>query len=504
MPSCAATATRRPPLVDRPGHPARTRAHRSTGPRSSASRRPARRPAHLPVPAPALLAGRADRRRGAGGRPERHRSSAAGHGGGAARRTACCSPAGLGRDPAVGWPTTRSGRDRVARHRAAGPGPATPRTLGLPTVEELTLHAPLVLPADGARQNSRVDGGRSGAVVDAREATRRWLDPARHRHAGRPGGAPETSGTGRRQRPNRCRVDYGRLADAGYGYGPDFRVLGAVWRTGDELVRRGRPGRTGDRFGLHPALLDAALHPLALDCSTTTRPGCRSVVVGGRARGRGGALRARFARTGAETAALTLTDADGPAGRLGDSSRYVPRRGAWPTYTPSGSPRWRPERVAAHRVTIGRNVGFARYADLPEPGRRGAPGRTSVGRGGRAAAPLARRRSHRRRPGCGGDRPVGGPGRRRAVGPGAGRPRPSTRTGSCCWTPTAPRSSTALVAAAVATGEPQLVLRDGAVGCPGWPGRPGRRATAPVRPATARCWSPAPRARSAAWSPATW
>ncbi|MEU2245069.1 thioester reductase domain-containing protein [Streptomyces sp. NPDC018338] len=64
---------------------------------------------------------------------------------------------------------------------------------------------------------------------------------------------------------------YERLAGEGAAYGPGFRGVSAAWRLGDDLyaeIRLPEEGRNralpGD-FGLHPALLDAALHaaPLA-------------------------------------------------------------------------------------------------------------------------------------------------------------------------------------------------------------------------------------------------
>ena len=63
-------------------------------------------------------------------------------------------------------------------------------------------------------------------------------------------------------------VDTGRavpaLAAGGYWYGPAFRGLRAAWRRGQEMfaevaLPRERRGRRA-AFGLHPALLDAALH----------------------------------------------------------------------------------------------------------------------------------------------------------------------------------------------------------------------------------------------------
>uniref|UniRef100_UPI0004E14C9A polyketide synthase dehydratase domain-containing protein n=1 Tax=Streptomyces sp. NRRL F-5123 TaxID=1463856 RepID=UPI0004E14C9A len=65
---------------------------------------------------------------------------------------------------------------------------------------------------------------------------------------------------------------YARAEAAGYGYGPAFQGLVAAWRQGADLLaevvlpEQARSGAAG--FGVHPALLDAALHPLALDRAT--------------------------------------------------------------------------------------------------------------------------------------------------------------------------------------------------------------------------------------------
>ncbi|MDQ0841394.1 type I polyketide synthase [Streptomyces sp. V1I6] len=61
---------------------------------------------------------------------------------------------------------------------------------------------------------------------------------------------------------------YGDLAQVGMGYGPVFRGLTAAWRHGESVYAEvALPEETasvaGD-FGLHPALLDAALHALGL------------------------------------------------------------------------------------------------------------------------------------------------------------------------------------------------------------------------------------------------
>src|SRR5206468_4283910 len=61
---------------------------------------------------------------------------------------------------------------------------------------------------------------------------------------------------------------YDRLSEQGLGYGPSFQGLRAAWRRGEELfaeVALGGPeADEAERFGLHPALFDAAFHALLL------------------------------------------------------------------------------------------------------------------------------------------------------------------------------------------------------------------------------------------------
>ncbi|WP_406277458.1 SDR family NAD(P)-dependent oxidoreductase [Nocardia sp. NBC_00881] len=61
---------------------------------------------------------------------------------------------------------------------------------------------------------------------------------------------------------------YGELAERGYGYGPLFQGLRALWRLGDEVFAEvALPEQTRssvDGFVVHPALLDAALHAIGL------------------------------------------------------------------------------------------------------------------------------------------------------------------------------------------------------------------------------------------------
>ncbi|MCX4984424.1 non-ribosomal peptide synthetase/type I polyketide synthase [Streptomyces sp. NBC_00572] len=59
---------------------------------------------------------------------------------------------------------------------------------------------------------------------------------------------------------------YETLAEAGYDYGPAFQGLRAAWRSGrDVYAEVGLPAELdGTSFGVHPAVLDAALHAVGL------------------------------------------------------------------------------------------------------------------------------------------------------------------------------------------------------------------------------------------------
>ncbi|MEY9860422.1 acyl transferase domain-containing protein/D-arabinose 1-dehydrogenase-like Zn-dependent alcohol dehydrogenase/acyl carrier protein [Catenulispora sp. GAS73] len=60
---------------------------------------------------------------------------------------------------------------------------------------------------------------------------------------------------------------YERFADAGYHYGPVFQGLRNVWRSGSDFyaeVELDESEAVDQGFAVHPALLDAALHPLVL------------------------------------------------------------------------------------------------------------------------------------------------------------------------------------------------------------------------------------------------
>ncbi|MFB9339707.1 type I polyketide synthase, partial [Actinoplanes octamycinicus] len=151
--------------------------------------------------------------------------------------------------------------------------------LGCGTVEELTLRAPLVLPpAGGVRLQVVVEAadseGRRAIAVHSRPDDD--SDPAWTCHAS----GTLASGTlpaddlitwppaGAEPLP----VDgmYDRLADHGYQYGRAFQGLRAAWRhDGDLYAEVALPDAgTAAGFVLHPALLDAALHTVLVAAET--------------------------------------------------------------------------------------------------------------------------------------------------------------------------------------------------------------------------------------------
>ncbi|KAK1177375.1 SDR family NAD(P)-dependent oxidoreductase [Streptomyces sp. NBS 14/10] len=207
--------------------------------------------------------------------------------------------------------------------------------VGCDTVEQLTLEAPLLLPEHGGVHVQL-------AVAAADEAGRRGLT-VYSRGEDLPHDAPwtrqasavltcaddpaEESGAAPGPRawppkdaePVSVEGLYDRLAANGLGYGPAFRGVRAAWRRGDEvfaevtLPEELPPG--SDRYGVHPALLDSALHAWSLS-GGAARPGppllpfhwsgVRIHATGARA------LRVRLAPAGPDAMSVLATD---PAGR---------------------------------------------------------------------------------------------------------------------------------------------------------------------------------------------
>ena len=149
--------------------------------------------------------------------------------------------------------------------------------VGCSVIEELTLSAPLVLPAaDGVQVQVVVGGAREPGHHDVSvyslgaQPGSEWV---LHAH-GLLGAGPVAPGADLSVWPpvGATAVDvtggYERLAGRGYEYGPAFRGLRAMWRRGSEIFAEVAVPEvaavTVGGFGMHPVLLDAALHALGL------------------------------------------------------------------------------------------------------------------------------------------------------------------------------------------------------------------------------------------------
>ncbi|WP_275559747.1 type I polyketide synthase [Streptomyces sp. 5-6(2022)] len=203
---------------------------------------------------------------------------------------------------------------------------------GLERVEELTLEKPLPLPADGAAVTLQVvvgapdDHGRRSVTVHTRPAgAAPGVAWTRHA-AGRLGPARPAPVGDLRIWPPEGAVPvpveglYKSLSDLGLSYGPAFQGLRAAWQRGPELfaeaVLPGDAAPDASRFGLHPALLDAALHTAALHTAHSDAPVRLPVSWAGVSLLAVGATTLRIhleRRPGEETVALRFADATGAA-----------------------------------------------------------------------------------------------------------------------------------------------------------------------------------------------
>jgi acyl transferase domain-containing protein/acyl-coenzyme A synthetase/AMP-(fatty) acid ligase/acyl carrier protein len=145
------------------------------------------------------------------------------------------------------------------------------------TVEELTLQAPLLLPEHGAvalqvSVAEADDQGRRPITIHSRlaEGEAEWvLNASGHLGAAADALRPELgewppAGA----EPLGIEGFYEHTAELGLDYGPAFQGLRAAWRRGEELFAEvelaPEQAAEAERFGIHPALLDAALHPTML------------------------------------------------------------------------------------------------------------------------------------------------------------------------------------------------------------------------------------------------
>ncbi|NUT50064.1 MAG: SDR family NAD(P)-dependent oxidoreductase, partial [Saccharothrix sp.] len=181
--------------------------------------------------------------------------------------------------------------------------------VGCASVEELALEAPLVL---AGAVDVRVTVGAADQVGRRGVSVHSKADGDWVRHATGvlgAGAAPPARWSEPAAEPLDLGGFYDTLADAGFEYGPTFRGLRAVRRHGDDLYADLDPPADTDRFTVHPAMLDAALHAVTVADDRAKLPFSFTGVTvwaAGRA-----APRARLTATGPATYRVDLV---GPAG----------------------------------------------------------------------------------------------------------------------------------------------------------------------------------------------
>ena len=162
--------------------------------------------------------------------------------------------------------------------------------VGAQHLDELILQAPMPIPETGALQiqiaiapsegesfevaiHSRPEPGDSD---DATEGE--WTQHAQGTLTTETPSAPDFDAT-TWPPPGAEPIDsdglYDLAAEIGLEYGPAFQGLGDAWRSGEEIFAEvslaSEQEDEAGRFGVHPALLDAALHPLLLRLSIHRR-----------------------------------------------------------------------------------------------------------------------------------------------------------------------------------------------------------------------------------------
>ncbi|NGO68313.1 SDR family NAD(P)-dependent oxidoreductase, partial [Streptomyces boncukensis] len=173
--------------------------------------------------------------------------------------------------------------DHVVLGRVVVPGAAlvemvlrAGREVECGVVRELVLQAPLVLPDSGGvqvqvRVGSPEESGERPVAVHGRvDGTQAWVLHASGTLTGQTGqtgsGADFDLGMWPPQDAVEVGVEgfYEALAGAGFGYGPAFQGVRAAWRAGSVVYAEVALAEPVEGLGIHPALLDAALHPAGL------------------------------------------------------------------------------------------------------------------------------------------------------------------------------------------------------------------------------------------------
>ena len=203
------------------------------------------------------------------------------------------------------------------------------REAGAETLEELALRAPLAVPEQGAVRvqvtvaDADGEGKREIAVYsrpeDAEEGEG-WTGHAQGILSSNVPEPPEPLDAWPPEGAEPLDVAdlYERLADLGLDHGPAFKGLTAAWRKGEEVFAEVRlpeeRAQEAGRFDLHPALLEAALHGIALIPGREEKAEARLPAswagMSLRSAGASG-LRARLSPRGEQGAAVSLADQTG-------------------------------------------------------------------------------------------------------------------------------------------------------------------------------------------------
>jgi mycoketide-CoA synthase len=200
--------------------------------------------------------------------------------------------------------------------------------VGCGTLDELTLVAPLVLVGDDAMQLQVAVGEPDGsdrrevAIYSRAEASgdRAAADWTLHAQGTISRAVPTDVARIEAWPPEGAEtVDvgslYDRIDELGFGYGPAFQGMRSAWRRGQEVFAEVALAEDqaveADRFGVHPALLDAALHTMFLgDEGEGLRVPFSWSGVHIHRRGAGASLRVRAVPAG-DRLELTAYDEDG-------------------------------------------------------------------------------------------------------------------------------------------------------------------------------------------------
>jgi acyl transferase domain-containing protein/NAD(P)-dependent dehydrogenase (short-subunit alcohol dehydrogenase family)/acyl carrier protein len=240
--------------------------------------------------------------------------------------------------------------------------------VGWGVLRDLTLGAPMVLPEHGAVQLRVAVGDEDGDVRPvkvysrAERAGAEWVEHATGALAEH-GDRIQTAAWPSDMESVPLDGFYEDMAEVGLTYGPTFQGLKAAWRDGDDILAEVAllDGVSGDGFGIHPALLDAALHAIALAAEGAVSipfawSGVQLHVAAA------SAARVRIHRNDNASVSLALTDTEGtPLATVGELTlRPVPVVQMSQTCDDDlFEVRWSPAEWTAEPVSVGEWDGLA-------------------------------------------------------------------------------------------------------------------------------------------------